>query len=357
MQPSNATDDVPNSQYLMDYNPEVKRKLGRGTCSIHRQLLEAFTRINISAPHQSGLWVLQLASITFIIGAWYGPVNSNYRTINERKAYWTAWAKALWRARDLYPTAAIIAGGDANVILHTLHPEHAPDGVAEEFEELILKVHGLQLANLKCPRRTHTKHALDLLIHSTEITIEDFFVHDGTDCNCGKPCCGPIAGSDHAFLTATLNIQRPAECLLESKWTWSKDTDWSNTINKYGQHFTLLACNLGHYNKHHHPMYQPRRTPIANKRHLLHMVHYDIRSLSQRWQMAPPTTQRRINHIEVAPWWNESCATALHCKRRSPLQENTAERTAAHNAFKAVILKAKQQHQQRRSNPNNKRNH
>ena len=48
MQPSNTT----SSQYLIDYNPEKKRKPGRGTgCAIHKQLLEAFTRINISAPH------------------------------------------------------------------------------------------------------------------------------------------------------------------------------------------------------------------------------------------------------------------------------------------------------------------
>ena len=138
MQPSNTTSDAPNSKYLIDYNPEKTRKPRRGTgCAIHKQLLEAFIRINISAPHQSGYWVLQLSFITLIIGAWYGPVNSNYRTINERRTYWTAWAKALWKARDLYPTAAIIAGGDANVILHSLHPEHTQDGAAKEFETLI----------------------------------------------------------------------------------------------------------------------------------------------------------------------------------------------------------------------------
>ena len=185
---------------------------------------------------------LQLLTATLLIGAWYGPVYNNCRTIKECNAYSKNLSKALWKARARYPTAAIVAGGDANVILHSLHPERAQDGVAKEFEEQILKQHNLQLANLKCDRRTHAKHVLDLLVHSAEINIEDFFVHDGAECTCAKSCCGPIAGSDHAFLTASLNIQRPAECLLEPKWAWSKDADWSNTINQYGQHFTLLAA-------------------------------------------------------------------------------------------------------------------
>ena len=75
MQPSTNTSDVPECSFILNYNAEKIRKPGRGTgCAIHKQLLEALTRINITAPHQSGFWVLQLVSIKLLIGASYGPV-------------------------------------------------------------------------------------------------------------------------------------------------------------------------------------------------------------------------------------------------------------------------------------------
>ena len=158
MQPFITTGDVPEGSFSLDYNPERTRKLGRGTgCVIHKQLLETCARINIKgAPTQSGFWVIHLLTSTLLIGAWYGPVKGNGRSVADCKSYWTAWSKALWQARTRHPTALIVAGSDANVILRSLHPEKTQDSIATEFEERILYDHNLQLANQRCPRRTHT---------------------------------------------------------------------------------------------------------------------------------------------------------------------------------------------------------
>ena len=91
MQPNDSISDVTNSQYLLDYNPEGKRRPGKGTgCAFHQQLRDALTRIKITSPQQSGFWILHLVSTTIIIGAWYSPVNSNCRPIDECKVYWKA---------------------------------------------------------------------------------------------------------------------------------------------------------------------------------------------------------------------------------------------------------------------------
>ena len=84
-------------------------------------------------------------------------------------------------------------------------------------------------------------NALDLLVHSPNIVVSDFEVHDGLECSCGKSYCGPIAGSDHAFVTATLDILRPVERLLERRWTWNQTTDWNAAMKRFAPHFTLLA--------------------------------------------------------------------------------------------------------------------
>ena len=120
----------------------------------------------------------------------------------------------------------IIAGGDANVVLDVLHPDCAVNSIAREFENLILVEHKLTLVNIRCPRRTHTIHALVLMAHSPGINIVDFFVHDGLECPCGKTRCGAIAGSDLLFVSATLDLHRPAE---------------SNALNGFKVHFGLLA--------------------------------------------------------------------------------------------------------------------
>ena len=72
------------------------------------------------------------------------------------------------------------------MILDVLHPDCVQDTVAREFECLILVEHKLTLANTKCPRRTHARHALDLMVHSPGIDVMDFFVHHGFECPCGK---------------------------------------------------------------------------------------------------------------------------------------------------------------------------
>ena len=141
---------------------------------------------------------------------------------------WKLWSESLWKVRRLYPEGSIIAGGEQ-------------DTVAREFERLILVEHKLTLANTKCPRRTHARHALDLMVHSPGIDVMDFFVHDGYECPCGKTRCGSIAGSDHYFLTATLDLQRPADSLLTPRWSWNKGIDWGETLNGFKVQFTLLA--------------------------------------------------------------------------------------------------------------------
>ena len=186
---------------------------GKGTgAAVSHSLLESSTKLYIpNAPRQSGFWITHLPNTSLIIGAWYGPVNSNSRTIAACISYWDAWSKALTHARKLHPEAQIIAGGDANVILSILHPDRKQDKLADSFENHVLITHNLVLANTACSRRTHRVHAIDLLVHSHSIAITNFEVHDADQCRCGKPYCGPVAGSDHSFVTATIGITRPIE--------------------------------------------------------------------------------------------------------------------------------------------------
>ena len=163
---------------------------------------------------------MHLPSTSLIVGAWYGPVHSNNRPTTACVSYWEAWSNALEKARKLYPDALVLAGGDANVVLGSLQPSKKHDKLATNFEEFILRVHDLELANLVCTRRTHKVYAIDLLVHSRSIAVTNFEVHDGKDCHCGQPYCGPIAGSYHFFVTATLDVMRPVERVLEPRWTW-----------------------------------------------------------------------------------------------------------------------------------------
>lgn len=224
MQPSTDTSGVPECSFILNYNAKKIRKPGRGTgCAIHRHLLQIYTRINIpGAPRQSRFWILRLPAASLLVAAWYGPVRSKSRPASECRAYWKLWAESLWKARRLYPECLIIAGGNANVVLDVLHPDCAMNSIAREFENLILVEHKLTLVNTRCPRRTHTIHALDLMAHSPGINIMDFFVHDGRECPCGKTRCGAIARSDHRFLTATLDLHRPADSLLSPRCSWNK---------------------------------------------------------------------------------------------------------------------------------------
>ena len=243
MQPSEATSDTPDAPYMLNYNAEPKRMPGKGTgAAFNRSLLESSTKLYIpDAPKQSGFWIIHLQSASINVGAWYGPVNSNNRNIGACIAYWVAWSKALTHAKKLYPDARIVAGGDANVILGTLHPDKKQDKLANSFEKHILSTHDLELANTACTRRTHKVHAIDLLVHSRSITVTDFEVHDADNCRCGQPYCGPIAGSDHFFVTATLGITRPIESTLEPRWAWTRTIDWNAAVTSFAPHFTLLA--------------------------------------------------------------------------------------------------------------------
>ena len=211
MQPSDATTDTPEAPYTLEYNAEPTRLPGKGTgAAFQRSLLESSTKLHIpAAPNQSGFWIIHLPNTSIIVGAWYGPVHSNNRSTTACVRYWEAWSNALTHAKKLYPDALVLAGGDANVVLETLHPDKKQDRLATNFEKLILRTHDLVLANLACTRRTHKVHAIDLLVHSRSITVTNFEVHDGKHCRCGQSYCGPIAGSDHFFATATLYVMRP----------------------------------------------------------------------------------------------------------------------------------------------------
>ena len=51
MQPSIVTNDTPAGLYTLDYNPEHKRKPGRGFgAAIHRSILESCTKLHIPSP-------------------------------------------------------------------------------------------------------------------------------------------------------------------------------------------------------------------------------------------------------------------------------------------------------------------
>ena len=140
-----------------------------------------------------------------------------------------------------HPAALVVAGGDANVVLESFHPTKEQNKVASVFETLILCEHDLSLANLACPRRTHKVNALDLLVHSSNIIVSEFEVHDGNECSRGKSYCGPSAGSDHVFVTASLDILKPTEKLAEPRWLWLKSTDWNAAMARFAPHFALIA--------------------------------------------------------------------------------------------------------------------
>ena len=204
--------------------------------------MESSTKLHIpNAPHQSAFWITHLPNTSIIIGAWYGPVNSNNRTIAACISYWVAWSKALTQARKQHPNAHIIAGGDANVILNTLHPNKKQHKLADSFVDQILTTHNLAFANIACNRRTHRVHAIDLLVHSHSIAITNFAIHDADKCRCGKSFCGPVAGSDHFLVTATIGITRPAESNLVPRWAWTKNTDWNAAVAQFTPHFTILT--------------------------------------------------------------------------------------------------------------------
>ena len=104
MQPSEATSDPPDAPYIIEYNNEPKRFPGKGTgAAFNHSLLESSTKLYIpNAPQQSSFWIIHLPSTTLLIGTWYGPVNSNNKTIAACIAYWVAWSKALTHRPENY---------------------------------------------------------------------------------------------------------------------------------------------------------------------------------------------------------------------------------------------------------------
>ena len=156
----------------------------------------------------------------------------------------------------MYPAALIVAGGDANVVLESSHPTKEQNKVASVFETRILCEHDLSLANLACPRRTHKVNALDLLVHSSNIIVSEFEVHDGNECSCGTSYCGPIASSDQFFVTASLDILRPVKKLLVPRWIWLKSTDWTAAMARFAP--TLcIDCPMDYNNGHDSCMRRP----------------------------------------------------------------------------------------------------
>ena len=273
---------------------------------------------------------------TLIVGAWYGPVKGNNRTVAACISYWTAWSKALWTVRRQHPIALIVAGGDANVVLESLHPGKKQDKVASEFESTILHEHNLLLADHACPRRTHNDNALDLLVHSPNIAIDSFAIHDGIECSCGKSHCGPIAGSDHAFVTATLDILRPAERLLEPRWTWTKTTDWNAALKRFTPHFAILATWFASVSVTTMCIDRTQSQALIS---CLSYIWYAVAlgALTSCGKWRPPNYGRKVQ-----PWWNKECHAAAVRWSKSLRTHNDPERRAAIASYKRTMRLASQ---------------
>ena len=337
MQPSEATSDPPDAPYILEYNNERKRFPGKGTgAAFNHSLLESSTKLHIpNAPQQSGFWIIHLPSTSLIIGAWYGPVNSNNKTIAACIAYWAAWSKAFTHARELNPDARVIAGGDANVILSTLHPGKKQDKLADSFEKYILNIHDLELANIACSRRTHKVHTIDLLVHSRSITVTDFEVHDADKCRCGQPYCGPIAGSDHFFVTATIGITRPIECNFEPRWAWTKAIDWNAAVTNFTPHFTLLATWITNATQIHCADRTQRQALVGCICYMWYTIIFGAISHCRKWR--PTQTGRKIQ-----PWWDDECHAAALRWNKSCRENNSNEKRAATAHYKRTMRLAKE---------------
>ena len=250
-------------------------------------------------------------------------------------AYWEAWSKALTHAKKLHPDARVLAGGDANVILGTLHPDKKQDKLATSFEKHILRTHDLVLANLACTRRTHKVHAIDLLVHSRSITVTEFEVHDAEHCRCGQPYCGPIAGSDHFFVTATLEVTRPIECTLEPRWAWSRSMDWNAAVTSFAPHFTLLATWITIITTTTQCADRAQNQALVGCLCYIWyaMVFGAIRHCG-RWRSTHPGRR-------VQPWWDAECNAAALRWSKSYKDGNDIERRAATAHYKRTIRLAK----------------
>ena len=124
LQPNPQTDEPPRGPYSLDYRPEPVRRPGCGAgASFLQQIGDACTRLELDgAPSQPGFWLLRAAGKDVLICLWYVPIYRNgSHTAAECKTFWLRQAAALWQARSKYPDASVLAGGDANVILKSLH--------------------------------------------------------------------------------------------------------------------------------------------------------------------------------------------------------------------------------------------
>ena len=255
--------------------------------------------------------------------AWYGPVHSSNRSTSACITYWEAWSKALTHAKELHPDARVLAGGDANVVLEILHPDKKQDKLATSFEKLILRTHDLVLANLACTRRTHKVHAIDMLVHSRSITVTNFEVHDAKHCRCGQPYCGPIAGSDHFFVTATLEVMRPIECTLEPRWTWSRSMDWNAAVTHFAPHFTLLATWITAITTTTQCADRAQSQALVGCLcYIWYAMVFGAIKHCGRWRSPHPGRK-------VQPWWDAEChAAALRWSKSYNVGNDTARRAA-----------------------------
>ena len=146
------------------------------------------------------------------------------------------------------------------------------------------------------------------MVHSPGIDVMDFFVHDGFECPCGKTRCGSIAGSDHYFLTATLDLQRPADSLLTPRWSWNKGIDWGETLNGFKVHFTLLASWINSITCETRCANREERQALINCISFAwYVTTYGALAHASKWHQPKGSSGKK-----PSPWWDLSCDKAAN---------------------------------------------
>ena len=221
------------------------------------------------------------------------------------------------------------------MILTSLHPHKKQDTVATTFESLILCEHDLTLANLACNRRTHKVNAIDLPVHSNNITVSEFAVHDGKQCPCGKTCCNPIASSDHAVVTATIDILRAAEHITVPRWTWYRSTDRNVAMTPFAPHFTLLATWITSIYTTARCDDRPQSQALINCiRHIWYGFAVGAITNCGKWKS-------HDYGRKVQPWWNKECHDAAVNWSRSFRSTDDSTRRSAAQHYKRTIQSAR----------------
>ena len=168
----------------------------------------------------------------------------------------------------------------------------------------------------------------------------DLFVHDGLVCHCGKSRCGVIAGSDHSFVSATLDLHRPPDSLLTPRWSWNKGINWSDTLNGCKVHFELLASWINLQTRDTRCANRDERQAIVNCISFAwYVITYGALANVGKWRLPVPNSARKPFH-----WWNPTCDKAaahiFQCK-------NTCDEIAARAHYRSTPQQAKRSHQAR----------